>query len=108
MFICRFFLFHLYESPKLLLSRGRQAEAVAVVHGIAYANKAKTWLTEDILNTIGGKADSPEDLKLKTSEIVKRKMSQFSTQRIGPLFKGWKLATSTVLIWFIWTTIGMG
>ena len=34
MFICRFFLFHLFESPKFLLSRGRQAEAVATVHGI--------------------------------------------------------------------------
>lgn len=34
MFVCRFFLFHLFESPKFLLSRGRQAEAVATVHGI--------------------------------------------------------------------------
>ena len=34
MFVCRFFLFHLFESPKFLLSRGRQSEAVAVVHGI--------------------------------------------------------------------------
>ena len=54
MFICRFFLFHLFESPKFLLSKGRQAEAVAVVHGIAYFNKRTTWLTEDILNAIGG------------------------------------------------------
>jgi hypothetical protein len=45
MFICRFFLFHLFESPMFLLSRGRQAEAVAVVHGIAYHNKSQTWLT---------------------------------------------------------------
>lgn len=34
MFVARFFLFHLFESPKFLLSRGRQAEAVATVHGI--------------------------------------------------------------------------
>ncbi len=34
MFVCRFFLFHLFESPKFLLSRGRQSEAVATVHGI--------------------------------------------------------------------------
>ena len=34
MFVARFFLFHLFESPKFLLAKGRQAEAVATVHGI--------------------------------------------------------------------------
>ena len=34
MFVCRFFFFHLFESPKFLLSKGRQSEAVACVHGI--------------------------------------------------------------------------
>ncbi len=37
MFLSRFLLFHLFESPKFLLSRGRQAEAVAVVHGMRYS-----------------------------------------------------------------------
>jgi hypothetical protein len=50
MFICRFFFFHLYESPKFLLSRGRQAEAVATVYGIAHYNKTTTWLTEYVLS----------------------------------------------------------
>ncbi|KAF7191247.1 MFS siderochrome iron transporter 1 [Pseudocercospora fuligena] len=108
MFICRFFLFHLFESPKFLLSRGRQAEAVAVVHGIAYFNGSKTWLTEDILNAIGGHPEDVNDAKLSTGEIVKRQLSKFSGERIGPLFHGKRLAISTVLIWFIWTTIGMG
>lgn len=52
MFALRFFVFHLFESPKFLLSRGRQAEAVAVVHGLAHRNGAKTWLTEDILDAV--------------------------------------------------------
>lgn len=108
MFLCRFFLFHLYESPKFLLSRGRQSEAVACVHGIAAHNKQKTWLTEDILNQIGGDPDVVEHQKLSTMEIIQRSLGKFSTQRIGPLFHGWKLAVTTVLIWFMWTTIGMG
>ncbi|EON67211.1 hypothetical protein W97_06464 [Coniosporium apollinis CBS 100218] len=108
MFICRFFVFHLFESPKFLLSRGRQSEAVAVVHGIASHNKAKTWLTEDILNEIGGNPDAVGKQALSTMEIVKRTLSKFSGQRIAPLFHGWKLAVTTVLLWFIWTTIGMG
>ncbi|EKG18539.1 General substrate transporter [Macrophomina phaseolina MS6] len=108
MFVARFFLFHLFESPKFLLSRGRQAEAVAVVHGIAYHNKAKTWLTEEILNEIGGDPEVVEGQKLSTVELVKRNLSKFSTSRIGPLFNGWKLGTTTALIWFMWATIGMG
>jgi MFS family permease len=108
MFICRFFLFHLFESPKFLLSRGRQAEAVAVVHGIAYHNKSQTWLTEDILNQIGGHPDAVHDDKLGVVEIVRRQLGKFSTQRIGPLFSSRRLGLSTALLWFIWTTIGMG
>lgn len=107
MFVCRFFLFHLYESPKFLLSRGRQSEAVAVVHGIAYHNKSKTWLTEQILNEIGGDPDVTQDSKLSTLEIVRRSLSKFSTQRIAPLFADKKLGITTCLLWFQWTTIGM-
>ncbi|KAI1084517.1 sugar transporter [Whalleya microplaca] len=108
MFILRFFFFHLYESPKFLLSRGHQAEAVAVVHGIAHKNRAKTWLTVDILEQVGGVSEVVEDEKLGTVEIVKRNLGKFSTDRIGPLFRGNRLAITTVLIWFMWTTIGMG
>ena len=108
MFVARFFLFHLYESPKFLLSRGRQAEAVATVHGIAYKNKRKTWLSEELLNEIGGVSAVEKETKLSTSEIIKRQLGKFSTQRIGPLFATRKLGLMTVLIWFCWATIGMG
>lgn len=101
MWICRFFLFHMFESPKFLLSRGRQSEAVAVVHGIAYYNNTKTWLTEDILNQIGGHPDVVNE-KLATTDIVKRNLGKFSTKRIAPLFNGKKLGITTVLLWFIW------
>ncbi|KAJ5684360.1 uncharacterized protein N7477_000705 [Penicillium maclennaniae] len=108
MFCARFFLFHLYESPKYLLSRGRQDEAVASVHGIAYRNKAKTWLTSEILNEIGGVAESKEEEKLSVGEIIKRFFSKFSMERIGPLFANKRLGFTTVLLWLCWATIGMG
>ncbi|KAI9889701.1 MAG: hypothetical protein M1814_005000 [Vezdaea aestivalis] len=108
MFICRFFFFHLFESPKFLLSRGRQAESVAVVHGVAYKNKRKTWLTEDILNAVGGDPAIVDNQKLSTKDIVRRQLSKFSSERIGPLFATRQLALTTCLIWFCWTTIGMG
>lgn len=93
MFVCRFFFFHLYESPKYLLSRGRQAEAVATVHGIAYANKRKTWLTEEILNNIGGDPAIVSDAKLSTAQIIGRQLGKFSKERIAPLFATRRLGT---------------
>jgi MFS family permease len=109
MFIMRFFFFHLYESPKFLLSRGRQEEAVASVHGIAYKNGAKTWLTNEILNEIGGHPERQEEkTELTNSQIVGRFFSKFSMERIGPLFANKRMGINTALLWFCWTTIGMG
>ncbi|KAK3168405.1 hypothetical protein OEA41_004852 [Lepraria neglecta] len=108
MFIARFFFFHLFESPKYLLSRGRQAEAVATVHGIAYKNKRKTWLSEEILNAVGGDPEVVSDVKLSTIDIIKRFLSKFSGDRIGPLFATKRIGTMTSLVWFCWATIGMG
>src|SRR6201996_1337970 len=83
MFVCRFFLFHLFESPKFLLSRGRQREAVSVVYGIAHHNGAKTWLSEDILNEIGGTIDSTdESTKLTHKEVFRRQAEKFSSERV--------------------------
>jgi hypothetical protein len=107
MFVCRFFLFHLYESPKFLLSRGRQAEAVSVVQSIARYNGTQTWLTEDILDDLSGDADD-HGPKLSVMEINKRNLSKFSFQKVESLFINRKLGTTTVLLWFMWAAIGMG
>ena len=107
MFICRFFVFHLFESPKFLLSKGRQSEAVASVYGIAAKNKTTTWLNEEILNEIGGQSALGGREGLTFAEVVKRQAGKFSTQRIGPLFRERKLGTMTALLWFCWATIGM-
>jgi len=108
MFIVRFFVFHLFESPKFLLSRGRQAEAVAVVHGIAYRNNRKTWLTEEILDAVVDDSVPRLPRRLSTTNIIKNKLASFSGERIRPLFKSHKLGLATSLIWFCWATIGMG
>ena len=108
MFLCRFFLFTLYESPKFLVSRGRQDEAVAAVQGIAYKNKTTTWLTEEVLNEIGGYPEENESEALTTRQIISRSMERFSMQQIAPLFGSKRLGLSTILLWFCWTCIGMG
>lgn len=96
MFLCRFLLFTLYESPKFLVSRGRQDEAVAAVQGIAHQNKTTTWLTEEILNEIGGYPEEDQKQALSYSEIVKRSLERFSYQQVAPLFANKRLALSSM------------
>lgn len=97
MFLCRFFLIRLYESPKFLLSRGRQSEAVAVVHGLAHHNRKRTWLTEEILNEIGGHPTAKREQGLSKVELIKRFFERFSADRIAPLFATRELGTMSEL-----------
>ncbi|KAH6630920.1 major facilitator superfamily domain-containing protein [Chaetomium sp. MPI-SDFR-AT-0129] len=108
MFLVRFFLFHMFESPKYLLSKGRQAEAVAVVQGIAFKNGKKTWLTEEVLDAVVDDTAPLVQRRLSTRNIIRNKLASFSAERIRPLFKNRKLGLTTALIWFAWATIGMG
>ncbi|KAH0498222.1 hypothetical protein TgHK011_005488 [Trichoderma gracile] len=116
MFCIRFFLFRMFESPKFLLNQGRQHEAVAVVHGIASRNGAKTWLTSEILDLVA--AEDPEQSSrvarrysvssAPRSNILKEKLRALSADRLRPLFQTKTLAVATSLVWFCWATIGMG
>ncbi|KAM0287201.1 hypothetical protein ACHAQH_000515 [Verticillium albo-atrum] len=110
MFGIRCFLFHLFESPKFLLSKGRQTEAIAVVHGIAYRNGAKTWLTEEIMNAVVDDVAHPElrEARPLGASVLKDKLSKFSGDRIRPLFQNKTLGMATLIIWFCWATIGLG
>lgn len=107
MFLCRFLLFHLFESPKFLLSKGRQQDAVLVVRAIAYHNKKQTWISEEILNEIGGTPEDIADQGISNKEILKRTITKFSGKRFKPLFAYKKLAINTLLLWTIWACIGM-
>ena len=113
MFIVRFFIFHLFESPKFLLNKGRQTEAVAVVHGIAYRNNTKTWLTSEIMDKVASEDETAEQetpmfSAVATSTVLKEKLMGISGERLRPLFKTKTLGLATSLIWFCWATIGMG
>ncbi|KAI1751295.1 sugar transporter [Xylaria castorea] len=109
MFIIRFGLFHLFESPKYLLSQGRQSEAVAVVHGIAYRNNKKTWLTEEVLDAVVDTEDTERaHVRVSARNVLKQNLSSFSLSHIQPLFQNRKLGLTTGLIWFCWASIGMG
>ncbi|KAI2625864.1 MFS general substrate transporter [Hypoxylon sp. NC1633] len=109
MFLIRFGIFHLFESPKFLLSQGRQSEAVAVVHGIAHRNKKKTWLTEEILDAVADSEDTERiSTRVSATSIIKQNLTSFSISHIRPLFQTRRLGMATLLIWFCWSTIGLG
>ncbi|KAK4645508.1 hypothetical protein QC761_202060 [Podospora bellae-mahoneyi] len=112
MFVTRFFIFDLLESPKFLLSEGRQGEAVKVVHGIAFRNGRKTWLTEELLDAVaddghrGSTGHPHQPRRLSTLAIVRSHL--LSASRLKPLFATRRLGATTCLIWLTWATIGMG
>ncbi|KAH8170597.1 major facilitator superfamily protein [Sarocladium implicatum] len=108
MFVVRFFIFHLFESPKFLLTRGRQNEAVAVIHGIAYRNGTKTWLTSEILDLVAAEDDPEPMVVVATKFDLRKTLMSFSNERLRPLFQNKTLGTATALIWFCWASIGLG
>ena len=102
---------------------------MAVVHGIAYRNKTKTWLTLELLQELSrvddyadDDADEIEDhlspttslsiigetSKLSAMQILKLKTEKFTPKQIRPLFADKKLGLTTALVWFCWAAIGMG
>ena len=64
-----------------------------------FDDSAKERFINNVSGHIGG---------CKSKEIIKRQLSKFSGERIGPLFNGWRLGVTTVCLWFIWAFIGMG
>lgn len=115
MFVIRFFIFRLFESPKFLLNQGRQDEAVAVVHGIAHKNHVKTWLTSDILDQVAAEeyntsapSGPPLTVQRESNNALMEKLKSFSGKRLEPLFQAKTLGMATCLIWFCWASIGMG
>ncbi|KIM73500.1 hypothetical protein PILCRDRAFT_829085 [Piloderma croceum F 1598] len=111
LFFIRFFLFNLYESPKYLMGRGREQEAVEVVHKVAaYNGKTSNLSLHDLERpgAYGVHDDLPEELH-DTSAIaaIRRQLSKFSGEHIRALFATRKLAWSTSLLIVIWALIGL-
>ncbi|KAG7443370.1 MFS general substrate transporter [Guyanagaster necrorhizus] len=107
----RFFIFKLYESPKYLMGRGRDAEAVEAVHKVARYNGKESNLTIEDLRKAGEEKENPdvEPMVMDTSvkAVVRRNLSELSGDHVRPLFANAKLAWSTSLIITLWALIGL-
>lgn len=104
MFGCRFLLFTLYESPKFLMGRGRDDEAVRVVHEVARRNGKTTTLSLADLEVFNQEGQQGVD----ASAALKRKLEKVRLTHVRALFASPKLAWSTSLIMTIWALIGLG
>jgi hypothetical protein len=103
--VVRFGFFTIHESPKYLMGKGRDEEAVRIVHEVARRNGKTTALTVEEL-----RACEPEGYvrQARVGDAVKRKLEDVKFERVSALFATRKLALSTGLIMAVWAFIGLG
>ncbi|KZT19572.1 MFS general substrate transporter [Neolentinus lepideus HHB14362 ss-1] len=103
----RMFAFKLFESPRYLLGKGRDAEAVAVVHQIAEFNGTISKLSVEQLIVAGDAVKPLEDKTDNKKRHILAEDSKFNLGHIRALFKTRKMAWSTSLLIALWGIIGL-
>ncbi|TQS31800.1 hypothetical protein Golomagni_07908, partial [Golovinomyces magnicellulatus] len=114
MFLARF-CFRLYETPKYLLGKGLDQQAVDVVSKVAARNGGETWLTIGHFEAVDARLaaqqpsePTPVDANTRqTITNVKGRLSKFAPAKIATLFSTPRIALSTTLMLFLWCSIGM-
>ncbi|WFD44148.1 hypothetical protein MPSI1_002814 [Malassezia psittaci] len=106
LFIIRFF-FPVLESPKYLMGKGRDEEAVQVVHRLARINGKTTNLTVEDLKKLEGNDSTGQMQTLTAKDAAKRSLQDFKFDSIRSLFRTRKMALSTGLTILIWALIGL-
>ena len=106
--------FSLYESPKYLMGRGRDREAIEVLNKVAAYNGSSNHLTLEHLQTVGrvsekAEADGDNDGPVDTSvaAVIRRNLEHLKGDNVRPLFATRKLAISTSLLIVLWAFIGL-
>ena len=114
LFVVRF-LFPLFESPKFLMSRGRDDRAVAVVREVARRNGRPSALTLADLQRCelhgsagGGGGGGGVAQRTDAGAILQRNLRKVDLTHVRALFAGPRLAYSTSLIMAVWAFIGLG
>jgi hypothetical protein len=98
MWSLRFFLFDLVESPRYLVGKGEDAEAVAVLHKIAAYNSTTSSLTLEHLTQIGSMVGGGA----RGKKGILSRTSNFTEGHIKALFATKEMAYSTSLLISIW------
>ncbi|PQE25863.1 hypothetical protein CJF30_00000578 [Rutstroemia sp. NJR-2017a BBW] len=112
-FTLRFFVFRLQESPKFLLSKGKDKEAIKVLQVIAKTNKTTCHLTNEDFAELDFNEElrSPATNNSGDTRLRGGKSYNYATmkdklmcelKRTGTLFATRKLARVTILVWVIY------
>lgn len=107
----RIFVFKLPETPRYLLSQGRDQDAVNAVNHVARQNGKPEPLTIAMLRDIDIRMGTQvhkegETNRMNTKEIIKENMQAFRGEHYRALFATRKLGRQTIIIWAIWLTVG--
>jgi len=109
MFIGRFVFFTIFESPKFLMGKGNDSEAVRIVHEVARRNGKASSLTLEELTTCNNYALPGTAQQTSTATaVVKRNLQKLDSSHVKALFATKKLAFSTSTITLVWAFIGLG
>lgn len=106
MFLIRFAVFTIFESPKFHMGKGRDEEAVRIVHEVARRNGKTSNLTVDDLRICERFGDG-QALQTDNAAAIKRKLAAVSGKHVKALFATRKMAFSTAAIMAVWAFIGL-
>lgn len=98
------------ETPRYLLSKGRDGDAVEAVNHVARQNKKPQPLTVEMLQAIDeqlgiGMAHT-RAVGLSNREIARESLKDLNGAHYKALFATKRLGLHTAMIWLIWLTIG--
>ncbi|WFD19547.1 hypothetical protein MCAP1_001779 [Malassezia caprae] len=126
-FIARFFIFRIPESPKFLISKGRDADAVLAMHKLA--DMCGKPLPEGMLTVATLRSAAGQDVDMTEVPVtetvpasmmgkvqlmykdfimnVRTSQSNNPFSHLKPLFSSWALGYTTAVIWALWALIGL-
>ncbi|KAH7088589.1 major facilitator superfamily domain-containing protein [Paraphoma chrysanthemicola] len=108
MFLIRFLAFTIFESPKYLMGKGNDEDAVRIVHEVARRNGKSTLLMIEDLQACESLAGGRTTQQTTAAAAIKRNLQKLDSSHIKALFATKKLAFSTSIITLVWAFIGLG
>ncbi|KAL6707817.1 hypothetical protein ACN47E_003717 [Coniothyrium glycines] len=110
--IIRIFAFKIPESPRFLLSKGRDVDAVEAVNYIARFNGVPETLTLDMLQAIdaqfsNGSTTESTPTGMTKVQRVKESVKDYDKSNFKSLFSGRRMAQHTTVTFLIWLIIGI-
>ena len=103
----RFFVFKFHESPRYLIGKGRDEEAVEVIHKLAKFNGKADLCTLTVGDLQEGPAKPASVVNGKRKAGLLSSDSYLSGSHIKGLFATRRMAWSTSLLIAIWGIIGL-